>query len=217
MKIKTIDRPFEVKSTGDKGTFTGYASVFGALDSYRDIVMPGAFSKSLADFEARGRKVPILWQHRSGSPIGVYDVIKEDDKGLYVEGSLNTDVIQAREAHSLLKQGALSGISIGFNTVRDEFDEKGMVRKLFELDLWEASLVTFPALDEARVDSVKSFEDMTTLADCESYLRDVGMLSQKEAKAIVSRIKALEAQRDVADGQAESLKRALDTIRSIKL
>lgn len=218
MKIKTLDRPFEVKAVDSaKGTFKGYGSVFGELDSYRDIVMPGAFSKSLAQYAAQDRPVPMLWQHNAREPIGVYTVIKEDEKGLYVEGDINTEVQRGREALSLMKQRALSGLSIGFNTVRDEWDEKAMVRKLFEIELWEVSPVTFPALDSGRVSSVKSIEDLTHLSDVENYLRDEGGFSHKEAKTIVSRIKALGPQRDVANEEAEKLQKLHDLIRNFKL
>lgn len=187
-KIKHLDRPFEVKSKDDStGKFTGYASVFGDLDYGRDIVMPGAFSKSLEETAAKGRKIPILWQHRSAMPIGVYDVIREDSKGLYVEGALNQDVQQGREAYSLLKQGALSGISIGYDTIREEYDHSGIVRKLLEVDLAEASLVTFPMLDSARVDSVKSCK---TLSDLEDTLRDAGF-SRSEAALFIAQCKSV--------------------------
>lgn len=216
---KTIDRLFDIKagslqSDGAFGTFKGHGSVFGELDSYRDIVMPGAFSKSLAAFAAKERPVPMLWQHDSRQPIGVYTTIKEDDIGLYVEGQINLKVAKGQEAYALMEQKALSGLSIGYNTVRDEWDEKAMTRKLFEVDLWEVSPVTFPAGDQARIASVKSIEDLANLSDCESLLRDAGF-SKSEATLFTSRIKAIAMRSESADGSAE-FKSVLDTLKSLR-
>lgn len=214
-KIRTIDRPFEVKSVGKDGSFEGYGSVFGELDSYRDIVMPGAFAKSLQeDFAAKGRKVPMLYQHDSCQPIGVYEDISEDGTGLYVKGQCNMDVQLGREAHSLMKQGALSGLSIGYNTITQEWDAHNELRKLLQVKLREVSLVTFPAGDSARVQSVKSLMELHTLSDVEDYMRDVYGASKKEAVALASRIKAIAPQSD-SEPDAESLTKTLSIIRSI--
>jgi len=219
MKLKYLDRSFEVKSVKADGTFSGHASVFGELDSYRDIVMPGAFVKSLReDFAQKNRSVPMLWQHNSYSPIGIYPTIKEDDVGLYVEGECNLDVQQGREAHALMKQGALSGLSIGYTTVTSEWDEKSLTRKLLEVNLWEVSPVTFPAGDSARINSVKSFGDLMSLSEVEDYLRDACNLSRKEAVALVAKVKAVASQSDSAGvPEADSVKKALATLKSIKL
>lgn len=217
MAVKHLQRPFAVKSTSDNGTFAGHASVFGEIDSYRDIVLPGAFAKSLKkDFADKGRKVPMLWQHSSRQPIGVYTTIKEDDIGLYVEGEINMEVQQGREAYALMKQGALSGLSIGYDTVTEEWDKEGRLRKLHEVDLWEISPVTFPAGDSARIATVKSISELTTLSQVEDILCDTG-LSRKEAVTLISRIKAIGTQSDSADADAAKLKQALSIIKSIKL
>lgn len=217
IKTKYIDRPFEIKSVSSDGKFTGYGSVFGELDSYRDIVVPGAFKKTLLeDFSAKDRKVPMLWQHDSWSPIGVYDVIKEDDYGLYVEGACNMDVQRGRECHSLMKQGALTGLSIGYTTVVSEWDEKNLTRKLLEVNLWEVSPVTFPAGDSARA-QVKSLAEVGTMAELEAHLRDAYGISRKEATAIASRLKAITAgQSDsVSAADEASFQRIKSTIGSI--
>lgn len=200
MKRHYIERPFEIKTLNAAGKFSGYASVFGDLDSYRDIVMPGAFKDSLARYEQQNRKVPVLWQHRSGEPIGAYERIEEDNVGLYVEGQLELEVQRAREAYALMKAKVISGISIGYVTDKDEYDPKTDIRKLYAVDLYEASIVTFPALDSARVSNVKSLPDVMTLRDCEAWLRDAAGLSSKEATTIISRIKAAG---DVRDARAE--------------
>jgi HK97 family phage prohead protease len=148
----------EVKSVGDDGTFTGYGSVFGNVDSYGDIIQPGAFQKTLGE---RGDKVALLWQHDSTQPIGVYTSLSEDDHGLFVTGKFALDVQKGAEAYSLLKMGALNGLSIGFSTVRESYDNQTGIRYLQELKLYEISLVTFPANEAATVTSVRSeFKDL---------------------------------------------------------
>ena len=192
-KTRTLDRPFEIKSVSASGKFTGYGSVFGELDSYRDIVMPGAFNKSLKrDFSDKGRKVPMLWQHDSYNPIGVYDVIQEDEKGLYVEGQCNMKVQRGIECHSLMEQGALTGLSIGYTTIDSDMDDQLLARKLIEVKLWEVSPVTFPAGDSARA-QVKSLMEVGTLSELEDYLRDAYGASKKEAVALAARLKAITA------------------------
>jgi HK97 family phage prohead protease len=199
VKTRYLDRPFEVKSVSGDGKFTGYGSVFGELDSYRDIVMPGAFVKSLReDFAEKNRKVPMLWQHNSWAPIGVYTEIYEDAKGLYVEGQCNMKVQQGIECHALMEQGALTGLSIGYTTVNSEWNEKELTRKLIEVNLWEVSPVTFPAGDSARA-QVKSLVEVGTMSELEDYLRDAYGASRNEAKALAAKLKAITAaQRDVA-------------------
>lgn len=88
MEIKYIDRPFEIKGIGEDGVFDGFGSVFGNVDSYKEIVAPGAFTESLAAWKASGRLPPVLWQHRSGEPIGPYLEMEEKPLGLWVKGQL---------------------------------------------------------------------------------------------------------------------------------
>jgi len=99
---------------------------------------------------AAGRRVKMLWQHDPSQPIGVWDEVHEDARGLYVKGRILTDVTRGREAAALLAAGAIDGLSIGYRTLRSQRDGKGQ-RLLAELELWEVSLVTFPMLPEARV------------------------------------------------------------------
>lgn len=189
LTLKSRDFHFEIKAVNSDGFFSGYGSVFGVVDSYREIVAPGAFAASLAARAEKGRKLPILWQHRSDQPLGVYDVAKEDTYGLYLEGRLLiNEVVQAKEAHALMKAGALTGMSIGYYVRADSWDEKTRIRTLTQLDLEETSLVTFPANDAARIDSVKSRlscgEDLS-LTDFERLLHDTGF-SALDAKSIAS-------------------------------
>jgi HK97 family phage prohead protease len=135
------------------GAIEGYASLFGEVDQARDMVMPGAFAQTL---KARGlRKIPMLFQHDPAEPVGVWLELVEDWRGLRARGRLIPDVSRARELLSLLKAGAVDGLSIGYRTVRGQIDPKTRVRRLYQVDLWEISIVTFPLLNGARVSAVK--------------------------------------------------------------
>ena len=130
-----------------EGRFAGYASVFGRLDDGGDIVMPGAFRKSLG---LRGRhRIKMLFQHDPKEPVGTWDAIREDDFGLWVEGRLVQDVPRADALRRLIGNGALDGLSIGFRTVRAT--REGGHRKLWQVDLFEISIVTFPMMEDARI------------------------------------------------------------------
>lgn len=132
-----------------EGRFAGYASVFGRLDDGGDIVMPGAFRKSLG---LRGRhRIKMLFQHDPKEPVGTWDTIREDDHGLWVEGRLVQDVPRADALRRLIAKGAVDGLSIGFRTVKSTRASREGHRRLWEVDLWEISIVTFPMMDLARI------------------------------------------------------------------
>jgi HK97 family phage prohead protease len=136
------------------GAIEGYASLFGEVDQARDMVMPGAFTQTL---KARGlRKIPMLFQHDPSEPVGVWLELAEDWRGLRARGRLIPDVMRARELLSLIRAGAIDGLSIGYRTVRGQIDPKSRVRKLYQVDLWEISIVTFPLLNGARVSAAKT-------------------------------------------------------------
>jgi Escherichia/Staphylococcus phage prohead protease len=135
------------------GSFSGYASLFGETDLNRDVVMPGAFLKSIGKRGAGG--IRMLFQHDPAAPIGVWRTVREDARGLFVSGRLMSEVAKGREVLALMRAGAIDGLSIGFRTVRGRTDAKSGVRHLIEVDLWEISVVTFPMLPAARVSTVK--------------------------------------------------------------
>ena len=138
----------------DGRVIEGYASLFGVADQGGDVVLSGAYKAGLKRLSEKGGKVRMLWQHDAASPIGVWDEIREDARGLWVKGRLLTEVARAREAAALVEAGAIEGLSIGYRTVRAERDQKGR-RALSEVELWEVSLVTFPMLPEARLAATK--------------------------------------------------------------
>lgn len=135
----------------------GYASLFGARDQGGDTVQAGAYARSLVRLAAEGRRVKMLWQHDPAQPIGIWDEVREDARGLWVKGRLLPEIGKGREAAALIAAGAIDGLSIGYRTVRAGKDETGG-RVLQELELWEVSLVTFPMLREARLGAVKGAE-----------------------------------------------------------
>lgn len=190
MKIEHKTFAMELKEVQKSGAFSGYLSVFGNVDSYREMVMPGAFSETLAEWNTKGRLPPILWQHRSGEPIGPFTKMHEDNKGLYVEGRLLIEDLQrAKEAHVLMEHKVVSGMSIGFETVGEEIDKQNRIRKLTKVKLWEGSIVTFPANEEAQVEAVKSLlrgGDLPDLQTFERFLREAGF-SKTQAVAIAGR------------------------------
>ena len=145
-------RMADALTLADGQVVTGYASVFGEPDQSGDVVQPGAYAQSLADQAATGRRIKMLWQHNPLEPIGIWDEVREDARGLYVKGRLLTDVTRAREAATLVEAGAIDGLSIGYKTIRTTRDAQGH-RLLNEVELWEVSLVTFPMLSEARVNA----------------------------------------------------------------
>jgi uncharacterized protein len=130
--------------------FEGYASLFGVPDGAGDIVAPGAFAGSLR--RRPPQKIRMLYQHSALEPLGVWDEIKEDSRGLYVRGRLVLDVTRAREVRALIAEGALNGLSIGFRTVRA--GRQGTNRLLTEIELWEISVVTFPLLAGSSVTAI---------------------------------------------------------------
>ncbi|WP_138935734.1 HK97 family phage prohead protease [Roseovarius arcticus] len=146
-KFARFDADLTVK---DGVELEGYASYFGDADQGGDVVVAGAYTKSLARLCADNRQVKMLWQHDPAQPIGIWDEVREDKRGLYVKGRLLEAVGRGREAAALINAGAIDGLSIGYRTVRASKNDKGQ-RLLQELELWEVSLVTFPMLPSARV------------------------------------------------------------------
>lgn len=183
----------------EKGAVEGYASKFGIEDQGRDIVVKSAFSKSLS-----GRMPKMLWQHDPSQPIGIWNEAKEDEIGLYVKGQINMDVQRGRETHSLIKSGAIDGMSIGYRT-RKATKNKFGARELSDLDLWEVSMVTFPMLLEATVQA-KSLSDFDQPHEMKNFLedtlRDAG-LSRTQAKHGASvLVKDVLGERDAPDAAA---------------
>ena len=205
---KHLDYQLSIEGVNENGIFKGYASVFDVMDNHMDVVVKGAFVNALA----KNKDIKLLWQHKVDEPIGVFTDIREDEKGLYVEGQLLLDVQRANEAYALLKSGAIDGLSIGY-TVKDyEIDDETGIRILKEVDLWEISLVTFPANSHASVVTVKSAPE--TVREFETFLRDAGF-SRKSAKLIALNGFDSQKQRDAGDDEFLKLETALDRVVNI--
>lgn len=131
------------------GRFAGYASRFGTLDEGGDIVMPGAFRRSLG---RRGfGRIRMLFQHDPKEPVGTWERLAEDGTGLWAEGRLVPEVPRAEALRRLIARGAVDGLSIGFRAVRAMREPRTGHRRLWQIDLWEISIVTFPMVDGARI------------------------------------------------------------------
>ena len=206
---------FELKDIGltkkddsDVGVFAGFASTFGNKDMVGDVIAPGAFAKSLRKKGTSGIKM--LWQHDTEKPIGVWEEMSETDRGLEVKGKLILGVDKGREAYELLKHGAIDSMSVGFMVVdknKDiDYDEETRTRTIKSLDLWEVSLVTFPANQKAKINRVKAYCELgetPDIRDLEALLRDGG-LSQRDAKALLSEGYGALLRRDVEDKEMQS-------------
>jgi HK97 family phage prohead protease len=156
--MQALDVPFAIKSVArardadGAGLFEGIAATFNRGDRAGDIVLPGAFGR------LDSGRVRLLWQHRPDQPIGVWEELRETPEGLFVRGRLLLDVQQGREAHALLKAGAVDALSIGFTVPPGgaELEAATGLRRLKRIELWEVSIVTFPADQEARIRRVRT-------------------------------------------------------------
>ncbi len=200
MELKT----FDLKDVAtDERTFTGYAAAYGNEDSDGDIIEMGAFADSI---KANRDKIKILWQHKSAEPIGVPLEMREDENGLYVKGKISKTA-RGDEALELMRDGVVSAMSVGFIINEADYDEKGR-RRIKSGRLMEFSLVTFPANDQAVIQSVKEVNER----EIERVLREAGV-SRAMAKTIVSNgVKGLrDAEREAIEKQ--ELSELIETLR----
>lgn len=215
MEIKHLNVPLKIKSLSETGEFEGYGSVFGVEDSYGDAVMKGAFLRSLTEWAVKGRLPSMLWQHQMSEPIGIYTEMKEDEHGLYVKGRLLIDDDPlAKRAYAHLKAGSLGGLSIGYILRDYEYDKSLGIYKLKDIDLWEVSLVTFPANEEAQVTNVKTMlqnGETPSPSNVEKALREALGFSRTQAKAFMAKGYSALDQREVEPDQD-----ALQSLKDLK-
>lgn len=197
---------FEADGVTKSGVFKGYAAVFGNIDDYGDRIVKGAFEKSLRLAAADNRLIPMLWQHDRAEPIGKWTSLKEDDKGLAVEGRLFVDFDPtAVRAAGHIQEGGVGGMSIGYRNLKTNIiqnDGEDPVWELVELDLREASIVTMPANIEARVEELKSIVaagGMPTPRELEMLLREACNFSAKDAVGLASLARPMLRKRDAGD------------------
>ena len=179
-----------------EGKFAGYASIFGNKDLGNDIVEKGAFTSSLR--KKGPKQIKMLFMHKTDEPIGVFEKMEEDERGLRVEGKLALGTQRGKEVYELMKMGAIDGLSIGYKVDAKgyNYDDDGKKRRLKNVDLMEISAVTFPMNPKARIRKVKGAE--TTIRDWEDILRDVG-LSRSESKMGAKALTKALTQREVDD------------------
>lgn len=219
MKLKRLNRPFEVKSVSDEGEFSGYGSVFGVKDAYGDVVIKGAFAKSLDQWKDQGALPAMLWQHDSREPIGVWSKMTEDDHGLLVEGRILLEAGEVeRRAHAHLKAKSVRGLSIGYSVPLGgmEYDKENDAFLLKQIDLWEVSPVTFAANPEAQVETVKQALEAGP-KEFERFLREAG-LSRSQAKGLMARgYEGLRGLREADDeGPEAALVEVLSSLRALR-
>lgn len=207
----------EIKEVSSAGEFAGYASVYDEVDQGRDVVDRKAFDRFFAELKEGGPLPKLLWQHNPGQPIGLWTSVKSDERGLWAEGKLLTELPRGKEAHILMENKAIDGLSIGYRT-RDYKMEAGRVRRLLDVDLKEISFVTFPMNVSSTVLDVK---ELKSIRDVEHILRDAGVPANF-AKAVA--VKGYDAalaevegnQRDAEAKQTEARKRLLAGIKTLK-
>lgn len=210
---------FKLAADGAAMEFSGYGAVFGNVDSYGDVIEPGAFAATIAEAKSSGVWPSMLLEHGGFGmvaddmvPIGIWTDLAEDGVGLRVAGRL-ADTQRGREAYQLLKmepRPAITGLSIGYIAKESEPRSKpeDPRRKLKRIDLFEVSLVTFPANPLARVSDVKSIDEMQSVRDLEAWARDALGLGRDAARAFATRVKAI-GQRDVASSNGDLVASAL--------
>lgn len=208
----------EIKAVQEDGFFSGYGAVFGNIDWYNDVILPGAFKVSLDKWKTKNKFPPVLWNHNDSEPIGIYTNIYEDEKGLFVEGKLLIDdVPRAKSTHALLKAGAIDGLSIGYSTKKANQQGNG-IRELIEVDIGEISIVTQPANDRSLITSVKSKLDegeLPTLPEFEKFLRESGF-SKSQSTAIASKgLRSLLSESGEEIKEAKSISNALNILKGV--
>lgn len=186
----------------DDGYISGYCSVFGQVDTYDDTIEPHAYDAVVAS----GTKPLMFFNHASYCvPIGVWDKLSVDGRGLFIEGRLNLNNKQGKEVFDALKFGSMNGLSVAI-TMQDEdveCDDEGIRHIKNVRELYEVSIVNFPADKNARISDIKS-DTIKSIRDVEHSLCEVGF-SQTDAKGVISLVKTAltQEQRDAEKAKAE--------------
>ncbi|WP_411390701.1 HK97 family phage prohead protease [Pseudomonas sp. MPB23] len=196
-------------SGGKVGVFEGYASVFDVIDSDGDIILPGAFKKALS---TQSRQVGMFFNHQTyGLPVGKWQSLEEDSKGLIVRGELTPGLSISNDLRAAMEHKTVEGMSVGFTVMKDDFDMIATGRAFKSVAaLREISICTFPANELATIESMKSMESITTIRDVEHWLRDSVGLSKSQALGLVARIKSAVR----SDSEGGEITAILDRLKS---
>ncbi|MGP9417379.1 HK97 family phage prohead protease [Ewingella sp. AOP9-I1-14] len=205
----------EIKFTGDgkQGIFEGYASVFNNTDSDGDIILPGAFKNALAN---QTRKVAMFFNHKTWDlPVGKWDTLEEDSKGLLVRGQLTPGHSGASDLKAAMQHGTVEGMSVGFSVSKDDYS-MGTSGRIFKnvAALREISVCTFPANELAGVSAMKSAEGIETIRDVENWLRDSVGLSKSQAVGMIARFKSAIRSESDGDQDKSEIAALLESIQS---
>lgn len=213
IELKYMTVPFKISASKETKEadgqeffeFEGYGSAFGNVDEGDDMMMPGACAESIAEAKAGGQMPPVLWQHKSNEPVGIYADMFEDTQGLFVKGKLpKSDTFVSGRVIPQMKCGSVRKLSIGYSTKDCHFEEIDgkSIRKLDKVKIWEISLVTFPMNNQANVTSMKAldFSNVSKLSDVEDMLKSKGF-TDKESKTLISKI--TEIKKIESDSQSE--------------
>lgn len=205
----------EIKFTGDgkQGIFEGYASVFNNTDSDGDIILPGAFKNALAN---QTRKVAMFFNHKTWElPVGKWDALEEDSKGLLVRGQLTPGHSGAADLKAAMQHGTVEGMSVGFSVSKDDYS-MGTSGRIFKnvAALREISVCTFPANELAGVSAMKSAEGIETIRDIEGWLRDSVGLSKSQAVGMIARFKSAIRSESEGDRNEDQISALLESIKS---
>lgn len=205
----------EIKFTGDgkQGIFEGYASVFNNTDSDGDIILPGAFKNALAN---QTRKVAMFFNHKTWElPVGKWDALEEDSKGLLVRGQLTPGHSGAADLKAAMQHGTVEGMSVGFSVNKDDYS-MGTSGRIFKnvAALREISVCTFPANELAGVSAMKSAEGIETIRDMEGWLRDSVGLSKSQAVGMIARFKSAIRSESEGDRNEDQISALLESIKS---
>ena len=187
--------PFDIKSLDDAGHIEGLLAGFNNVDRGGDKLLPGVFAKTLA---ARITPLPMLLHHDLNRPIGAWKEWSERPDGLYVKGRLTLSTRDAQEAHALVKDGALTGLSIGWKSAKDQIDQASGVRVIAEAELFEGSLVTVPMNNRTRVSAIKSIAGARDIAE---LLQEAGVSGRKAKVAAGAAWRALNTEPDIVESK----------------
>lgn len=195
----------KIKSYQDSGKVEGFVSIYGNKDLNGDIVEPGAFTKTVME---SGGEVVMLLHHDRTRPIGMAK-LEEREKGLFLSGQIATDLPDGELAHKQAAKGLLRGLSIGYRTVKEMWDDAAKAFRLYEVKLFEASLVTIPANPLTLVESVKGEHDLIARAaeDIKAG-RKISAATRKRLEAAIEEIQALLTEAEPSDEAANGGKSA---------
>ncbi len=196
LELKRVGKPFSVAASGAEGSFEGYGAVFNVLHDtsswmlgpeWQDRILPGAFTKTLAEHKKNGTRPLMFTMHQRGNVPGAWRTTVEDKDGLFCSGEVSPRAISDSGVplYELMKMGAINGLSIGFCVTKCALDEELMIRDIVEVELAEVSIVDIPGGPTARITDVKAGRDPHSIQFLETVLRDAG-LSRKEAKALLA-------------------------------